>query len=216
MTSAYHPRTRALLADAGLAPVELEALDHPPRHAPPPFGKLGYGLVGRPGTGKSWTLAQYVAGKVDAAVRSQRDPARAELLWVDGDVARDMRLAWVNWHDEVEDLHRRRFDDAWVDRRASWWERVPMLVLDDLGRERVEGAKDPARAVLQRVLDHRYRQRLALLWTSNLDTQAALEAFYGEALVSRLVGTWPPAEAEGQDMRLFPVVDLKAAAGGER
>jgi DNA replication protein DnaC len=215
MTNRYHPRTRALLEKAGLAPVELAALDHPPLHAPPPFGAQGYGLVGRPGTGKTWTLVQFLADKVESIVRAQRDPAKADLLWLDGDIARDRRLAWVNWHDEVEGLHRRRFDDAWVDQRASWWERVPLLVLDDLGRERVEGARDPARAVLQRVLDHRYRQRLGLLWTSNLDTQASLEAFYGEALVSRLVGTWPPAEAEGQDMRLFPV-DAGVQVGGGR
>ncbi|MCE5272028.1 hypothetical protein LLH00_12200 [bacterium] len=213
--SSFHPRTRELLAAAGLAPAELAALDHAPRHAAPPFGRQGFGLVGKSGTGKTWALVHLLAGKVESIVRSQPDPARARLIWVDGALARDRRIAWVNWHDEADLLIRNRFEKAWTEQRVSWWEEVPLLVLDDLGRERAEGRNCPARAVLNRVLDYRYRHQRALLWTSNLDTQPALEAFYGEALTSRLLGTWPPAEAEGQDMRLFPL-DLKAAAGGER
>ncbi len=216
MTNAFHPRTRALLVAAGLAPVELAALDHAPRHAPPPFGALGFGLVGPSGTGKTWTVVQWLGRRVDEVVRAQPDPTRAKLIWVDGEVGRDRRIAWVNWHDEADLLIRNRNDRTWAERRAGWWEDVPLLVLDDLGRERVDGRGCPARAVLNRVIDHRYRNRLGLIWTSNLDSQEALAGFYGEALASRMVGTWPPALAEGQDMRLFPVEDLKAVAGGER
>ena len=212
----FHPRTRALLAAAGLAPVELAALDHAPRHAAPAFGARGFGLVGPTGTGKTWTVVQWLGRRVDEVVRAQPDPSRAKLIWVEGDRARDRRIAWVNWHDAADLLIRNRKDSTWAERRAGWWEDVPLLVLDDLGRERVEGRGCPARAVLNRVLDHRHRHRMALIWTSNLDSQEALDGFYGEALASRLVGTWPPAQAEGQDMRLFGAEDLKAVAGGER
>lgn len=209
----FHPRTLTLLEKAGVAPAELEALFNPPQ-LDLAARSGGFGLVGPPGTGKTWALAQHIARAVDRLVRRQPDPDRAELLWVDGEVARDARVAWVNWHDAVEDLHRRRFDDVWVDRMSAWWEDVPLLALDDLGRERVEGAKDPARAVLQRVLDTRYRNRRPVLWTSNLDSQQAMEAFYGEALVSRILGTWPACQVDGQDLRLFPVVDLGRVGGG--
>jgi len=218
MIQAFHPRTLALLEKAGMAPAELDALNHGPMHVLP-SRPGGFGLVGPPGTGKTWSLVHHVAKHVEAVVMRQPDPARAHLLWVDGDIARDARLAWVNWHDTVEDLHRRRFDDVWVDRLAGWWEGVAMLVLDDLGRERHEGAKDPAQAVLQRVVDHRYRHRLPLLWTSNLASQQQLEAFYrSEALVSRLLGTWPACEVDGQDMRLMPLDEMpewKRASGGD-
>lgn len=205
----FHPRTLALLERAGMAPAELESLAHRPL-LQLPAAPQGFGLVGPPGTGKTWTVAHYVANRVEETVRRQPDPRRAELLWVDGDVARDARLAWVNWHDQVEDLHRRRFDDVWVARLTAWWEDVPMLVLDDLGRERFEGAKDPARAVLEQVLDTRYRQRRPVIWTSNLESKEALEAYYHHALVSRILGTWPPMATDGQDMRLLPL-----ASGGE-
>jgi len=211
----YHPRTLALLEKAGMAPQELEALQHAPLHVLPPR-PAGFGLVGPPGTGKTWSIAHYVARLVDQLVRRQPNPDRADLLWIDGDVARDARLSWVNWHDQVEDLHRRRFDDVWVDRLAGWWEFVPILVLDDLGRERHEGAKDPAQAVLQRVLDHRYRHRLPVFWTSNLGTKQELEGFYHHALVSRILGSWPPCEVEGQDMRLFPLDGFEKASGGDQ
>jgi DNA replication protein DnaC len=205
----FHPRTLALLEKAGLAPAEIGALAHRPLMEVPPQPR-GFGLVGPPGTGKTWTVAHYVARYVEEIVRRQPDPNRAELLWVDGDIARDARLAWVNWHDQVEDLHRRRFDDVWVARFTAWWEDIPMLVLDDLGRERFEGAKDPARAVLEQVLDTRYRQRRPVIWTSNLESKEALEGFYHHALVSRILGTWPPMATEGEDMRLLPM-----ASGGE-
>jgi len=197
----FHPRTIALLERAGMAPQELQALLRTPLLVIP-AQPGGCGLVGPPGTGKTWALAHHIARHVETVVRKQPDPNRADLIWLDAEVARDGRVAWVNWHDQVEDLHRRRFDDVWVDMCADWWERVPILVLDDLGRERYEGAKDPARAVLQRVLDHRYRRRLPLYWTSNLASQAQLEGFYPEALVSRLIGTWRPMEVEGRDLRL--------------
>lgn len=200
----FHPRTLALLEKAGMAPAELDSLAHRPQLVLP-SRPTGYGLVGPPGTGKTWAIAFRMAQVVDRVVRDQPDPNRADLQWVDGDIVRDARLAWVNWHDQVEDLHRRRFDDVWVDRLATWWEDVPMLVLDDLGRERYEGAKDPARAVLERVLDCRYRNKRPVVWTSNLESKAELEGFYHHALVSRILGSWPPCEVSGEDQRLLKV-----------
>lgn len=205
----FHPRTRHLLAQAGLAPREMDALDYPDRHHLPETSN-GFGLIGTvSGTGKTWAMALRVGRLVEAAVRMQPEPARAKLCWVDGDVARDRRILWTNWHEQVEDIHRRRFDDVWIDAWSEWAEWVPLLVLDDLGRERYEGAKDPARAVLVRVLDCRHRCKLPVLWTGNI-TVGELTAFYGAALASRILGSWPAYEVEGQDMRLEKV------SGGDR
>jgi DNA replication protein DnaC len=209
-------RTRELLTHAGLEARELDALDHPPLHTLP-GGKGGFGLVGGTGSGKTWALVQRVAGVVQDAITRQPDPSRARLIWVDGDIARDRRVLWVNWHDQAEDIQRRRFDDVWVDAWSAWAEDVPILVLDDLGRERYEGLKDPARSALVRVLDTRHRRKATLLWTSNL-TAEELTAFYGAAMASRILGTWPAYEVEGQDLRLCPLmpqVELKRAAGGD-
>jgi DNA replication protein DnaC len=213
----FHPRTRDLLAKAGVAPRELDALDHPAMHALPP-PEQGFGLVGGTGVGKSWSLVHFLAQRVDKDVRRQPDPALAKLFWVDGDIARDRRVLWVNWHDQVEEIHRRRFDDVWVSTWADWAKLVPLLVLDDLGRERHEGEKDPARAVLVTVMDARHRNKFPMLWTSNLSADE-LTSVYGAALASRILGSWPAYEVEGADLRLVPLVptnENKKAAGGDQ
>ena len=209
----FHPRTRELLTRVGLAPVELEALNHAPRHQVPDEPR-GFGLIGPTGTGKSWALALHVAQRVDRSVLRQPDPTRATLLWLDGEVARDGRLLWVVWLDQAEAIRRRRFEKVWVEAWAETAEDVPLLVLDDIGREPFEGVNDPAREVLVRVLEHRYRFRLPVLWTSNR-TREELTAFYGAPLTSRILGTWPDYEVGGQDIRLFPLTEFKKASGGD-
>lgn len=191
--------------------MEMQALDAGQRQELP-NSPGGFGLLGPTGTGKSWLMAQLMARRVEEAVRLQPDPARATLLWIDGDVARDRRLAWVVWLDQAQQIRSRARDEKrWIWNWVEMAQEVPFLVLDDLGREEVSLREDAAREALQRVLEHRYRNRLPLWWTSNR-TREELTAFYGGPLASRLMGTWPDYELGGQDMRLFP--DLKTAAGG--
>lgn len=211
--SPFHPRTHALMAKAGLAPKELEALDRPGRHQIP-TERLGFGLVGPTGTGKSWALAQHLAGVVDRAVRRQPDPAKATLLWIDGEVARDCRMSWVVWLNMARQIRARaRMEQRWVWDMAEAMADVPYLVLDDLGREERDQREDPAQEVLQEVLEKRYRNNRMLFWTSNR-TREELTAFYGGPMASRLLGTWPDYELGGEDLRLFPV-GLPKASGGE-
>ena len=126
-----HPRTRVLLAQAGLAPVELAALDVPPRHQVPDLPG-GFGLIGPTGTGKTWALVPHVARILDRAVRRQPDPARAKMIWLEGDLGRDARVRWVAWLALASEIRARRRESRWV------WEQA-----DEIGRascrERVYG-----------------------------------------------------------------------------
>ena len=211
----FHPRTRELLAAAGLAPRELDALDVPPIHTLPDLP--GFGLVGGTGKGKTWALVQRLAALVDEAVRRQPDPDQAKLIWIEGEIARDRRILWVNWHDQAEAIHRGRMERIMIDRWIEAAQDVSLLVMDDLGREQVERGNDPARAALAEVLDERFRFKRPVLWTSNLSAEE-VASFYRGPLGSRILGTWRAFEVEGQDLRLaqLGVGEFKKASGGDR
>jgi DNA replication protein DnaC len=197
-----------------LEPKELEALDHPRRHQLP-NEPGGFGLLGSPGLGKTWALVQHVADMVDRTVRRQPNPDRATLLWIDGEVARDERIAWVYWPRLARELQDRPLDNRWHVDVAESLEDARFLVLDDIGREFRKAKEDPAREVFARVIERRERRRLPLLWTSNLERNEFTD-FYGGPMASRILGAWPDYQVEGQDMRLFPVDEFKRAAGGDR
>jgi DNA replication protein DnaC len=212
----FHPRTRELLFAMGLAPRELKALGVTPIH-PLPDAPQGFGLVGTAGVGKTWALVHKVACLVDETVRQQPDPSLAKMQYLRGDVLVDRRISWVNWHDQAETLKRQALEsqavESWVGRAQDAW----LLVMDDMGSERVRGVDDFSRALLAEVLDHRYRQERPVLWTSNLGVDE-LATFYRGRLASRLLSAWPPYEVEGEDLRLAQLggmVDFKKAAGGD-
>lgn len=210
----YHRRTRFLLEQLGLAPVELDALDNPRRHQLPQ-GTSGFGLMGDAGTGKTWALVRMVADQVEGIVRRQRDPDQATLLWIEGDRAMDGRLRWVLWPRTAREIQDRRLEHRWRTDLAELMEETRLLVLDDLGRETRLKGEDPAWEVLQRVVEQRQRRKLPVFWTSNLKRDEFV-ALYGAALSSRILGTWPDYQVDGQDMRLFPVdQEFKRAAGGD-
>ena len=73
MTTAYHPRTLVLLAEAGLAPEELAALEQAPLIRMPSRPE-GFGLMGHPGTGKTWSVAHYMAGRWSGRCACSRTP----------------------------------------------------------------------------------------------------------------------------------------------
>lgn len=194
----YHWRTREFLVSdtIGLAPRELEALKAAPIHRLVE-NDAGFGVIGDIGVGKTWALARYVADLVEQAVRDAEDPE-----W--------MRLpafgfaVWVNWPERAESLKRsffyrdKREMEDWIERAKT----AARLFLDDLGRERSKGEDDYSFAVLSEIIDHRYRYRLPVFWTSNLTKPEEFSAAYSARFVSRLLGTWPPVLLQGQDLRL--------------
>jgi DNA replication protein DnaC len=201
----FHPRTRCLLRmPIGCAPREIEALNHAPIHTLPEIA-MGFGLVGNTGVGKSWALVQQLAGSVDAMVSASPDPMNFKM---------PLKVRWVNWPEKAEELKRQcvRFADA-VDDWCGDVKGAAIVILDDLGRERSKGEDDYATALLNEILDARYRNRLATFWTSNLMPDG-LSHFYPAPLVSRLLSAWPPCVIEGDDLRLARFRDGRALAAG--
>lgn len=207
----FHSRTFDLLVDAavGCAPQEARALSVPPLRQLPDV-PTGFGLVGPTGCGKTWLLVQHLGRHLEAIVRASERPNLAKIPYGE-------RVSWVNWPERAEQLKREIRDtqslEVWVD-RAQW---CSALYLDDLGRERTTGENDYSLGLLGEILDSRYRYNLPVFWTSNRNPEE-LGEFYRGRLASRLLGTWPPFQLEGEDLRLKAlgdVVDFKRAAGGD-
>jgi hypothetical protein len=78
--------------------------------------------------------------------------------------------------------------------------KVPFLVLDDLGTEKVS---DFVLQTLYDLLDRRYGECLDTLITSNLtlDDLAVYYRSHGDRLASRIVGMGPPLITQGEDQR---------------
>lgn len=170
----------------------------------------GFGLTGGQGIGKSFCLAAMLRRRLELKLRASidetshvPDPWPGDAPW---HALQD--FAWVNWPEGAGWLKRAVADDggsAEVRKRLGIWKAVPLLVLDDLGRERVaRGAPgdDYAVGCLDELIDARSRAARPVLWTSNL-APAALARRYGGALTSRLLGLAPAVVlASAADLRL--------------
>lgn len=85
-----------------------------------------------------------------------------------------------------------------VDETEARMKRVPLLVLDDLGAERLS---EFAAEVLFRIIDHRECCRLPVIVTSNLATPEAMRDHLGERIFSRINGMCRPVALTCGDMR---------------
>ena len=150
-------------------------------------GGNGFGLSGGAGVGKTMAVAALVK-----RYGHRRLVESVTTLGRDG--LRDNRwLCWLSWPDQVHRMRTASLADGghavvagWVDR----WSTVSVLVLDDLGVERVVGASyadDWATSNLDRVLDARERSAMPTWYTTNLDAAALVER-YGGRMFSRLAG----------------------------
>lgn len=74
---------------------------------------------------------------------------------------------------------------------------VPMLILDDLGKER---QSEWSKSILYDIVNHRYEHYLPIVITTNLETDA-LTNYCGDAVWSRLYEMCDTCVMEGEDYR---------------
>ena len=116
------------------------------------------------------------------------------------------KLQWTVFGNVVSLLGRiRRTYDDWS--REDEWDvvneltSVPVLVLDDLGKDRVT---DWVEQLLYQVIDTRYRENRALVVTTNLGLRDLRDRYpeVGAALISRIVDMCRGVRLEGPDWRM--------------
>lgn len=200
---------RTQLELAGAAPREIRATrDKVPealKRAIPPeplkavlAGEVparGFGIGGRVQGGKTSCLVAILKVGAQAFARREVPQKGARAAYSRG-------LAFVNWPDEVNAIRRAATDPATAE-RLERLAAVPILVLDDLGRERIRGSytEDWAASQLDGIISARYRHERPTLWTTNVP-MAELVALYGAALMARLTADNPLTWVDGlTDMR---------------
>lgn len=160
----------------------------------------GFGLMGPTGTGKTLAFAAVVKRMIGNRWLMQADTL--------GMGATSQFVAWVRWPEEVNRFRTivgsvegglKEAQDV-IDR----WATFPVLVLDDLGAERLRGdySEDWATSLLDILVDRRHNEMLPVWWTSNLSRDEFIER-YGTRLWSRLAGDNPGIVVpNGPDLRI--------------
>ena len=88
-------------------------------------------------------------------------------------------------------------------------ERADLLLLDDWGQEK---PSDAFRAVLYNLVNNRFRRKLPLVITTNLDMEA-LRDHVGAPLYSRILGALDPVRMVGEDYRRRQALARRQAGG---
>lgn len=164
----------------------------------------GFGLGADTGSGKTMSLAAIIRGfqkayRLDYAMRLVTETRQHP----DDPPKFKHQAVWLTWPEAVSNIRLHAIDGG-AERILDRAESAALLILDDLGRERIKGAyvDDFAASQLDRIVNHRYREELPTLWTTNLP-EIELTAIYGAALVSRLTEDSPLIWLDGlQSMRI--------------
>lgn len=198
-----------LLVECGLTPrlmvSKKEQID-PRLYEVLPTDKLrGFGMMGSAGVGKScaiaWWLRHINEIRYDYLV-GQADGRELAVFNQTGDF-RSKRFDWIYWPDCAlahqdanrfgEPIHALRRGDSIRPHpfAVQTLKSSPLLVLDDLGRER--GNIDSyTNQILDSVINYRYEHNLPTIWTTNLEQEAFI-AQYGMPMLDRLTGMSPAA-----------------------
>jgi hypothetical protein len=149
--------------------------------------RTGLGLVGLPEQGKSGFLAALL--KTNWA-----NYLRISLQRWDFDWNYEDQFRWVNWLQWATRIQLDPWNESHV-QLLDICKQIPVLVLDDLAREKVEDprAAERIRAILTSLIDFRDGAHLPILWTSNLGVPALLEK-YDAHHVRRLIHGNPAIE----------------------
>lgn len=157
----------------------------------------GFGLSGGPGGGKTACLAALLRRSLEVALGVKLEevdeiPSSYNSDWFLG-VGRLRWVHWPSWAAWAKATVAKRNGGEEVEDDVAALITTPLLVLDDLGRERVRGTygEDFALGQLDRILDARDREGgRTVLWSTNA-AEEDLPAIYGAAMMSRLLGMAP-------------------------
>jgi DNA replication protein DnaC len=158
--------------------------------------RRGLVLLGPPGSGKTHLAVAILASHAARYLAAYPDPIR-----IDGEslIARPpFGSRFVGVPRLLEDLRRRIGDPGLADPLAAL-EEAPLLVLDDLGREKVS---DWTADRLYVLVDGRYGARLPTIVTSNYSFDELAQRGY-DALVSRVAEDARVLELTASDYRLI-------------
>ena len=147
-----------------------------------PQTNAGLILFGKAGTGKTHlavAIARYIIEQKQIAVRVART---VELL-------ANIRQTFTE-----HDGYRAENETELIQKLTH----VPLLVLDDLGAEKVS---DWVREVLYRIIDERWLEQRPIIVTSNLNLKEREEKI-GDRIGSRIAGMCIPIEMQNQDYRI--------------
>jgi len=203
--SGLTPRERTATLER-LAPSVRRIFDDPRLHVRDMLQGVtpsnGFGLIGPTGTGKTLALAAVVK-----RMTGMRWVARCD---TEGSAVTKRFIAWVRWPEEVNRFRTlvssREGGLEQAQRVVDEWAAREVLVLDDLGAERLRGdySEDWATSLLDILVDRRHNEMLPTWWTSNL-TRDEFIARYGTRLWSRLAGDNPAVLVpNGPDLRAVP------------
>lgn len=189
---------RETTALAGKIPAELGALLRRPELCVNELidGKIpthGFGLTGPAGRGKTFALAAIF--KQCALTRWKRRHGH------EGRAATTRWMEWCKWPARVNALRIMSTKDDGLRDAAVIVKRmceVPVLVLDDLGAERISKGylEDWATSQLDLIVDHRHSAMLPTWYTTNLQAKELVER-YGARMVSRLASENIMAQCPG-------------------
>lgn len=145
--------------------------------------KDGLGLSGTAGIGKTFALAAMSMHAIRKRLLAKLDKF--------GDLALTPWLLWVSWPEIVNIMRVQSVRDRGIEDVEKFITRVveaPLVVLDDLGAERLRGRyeDDWAASQLDLIIDGRHREIRPTIYTSHLDKRG-LEQRYGQRMFSRLV-----------------------------
>lgn len=161
----------------------------------------GFGLVGPTGIGKTCAMAAIVKLMIESRWRHR--------MHADGFGCLRQFVYWLRWPEQVNSLRQMAASDqngiARCQDMARVWANADVLVIDDLGAERLksEYETDWATSLLDMVIDHRYNEMRPIYYTSNLLVDELVDR-YGSRMFSRLVGQNPALVApSGPDLRMI-------------
>lgn len=111
-------------------------------------------------------------------------------------IDRGIPVLFGTFADHLEKI-REEFDKTGQKKYQSMMKNTPMLVLDDLGKEKLT---DWAREILFNVINYRYEHKLPFILTTNFN-EKQLDSYIGGALYSRMCEMCTAVTTSGKDFR---------------